>query len=92
MLEAKPVELAALIATIKATIAHIKRQPDLESELSDQVNLIEEVGLDSLEMLQFMLELEGRINRRIDFDRLEYAMFFSLDTLAEFLVQMPERA
>jgi acyl carrier protein len=81
-----------LIQTIKATVAQIKRQPALADELTHQANLIEEVGLDSLEMLQFMLELESRINRRIDFDRLEYSMFFSLDTLAEFLAQMPERA
>ena len=84
--------LEPLIQTIKSTVAHIKRQPALADELTHQANLIEEVGLDSLEMLQFMLELESRINRRIDFDRLEYSMFFSLDTLADFLAQMPERA
>ncbi len=49
------------------------------------------VGMDSLELLQFMLELEERLAIQIDFDRLEYSYLHSIQMLAEFLATMPPR-
>ncbi|HTG72258.1 MAG TPA: hypothetical protein VMB70_00725, partial [Terriglobia bacterium] len=52
-------------------------------------DIVNDVRLDSLEMLRFMLELEASLSIQIDFDRLEYSYFNSIETLAEFISAMP---
>ena len=79
------------IATIKAIVAKLKREPALADSLGDTADLINEVGLDSLEMLQFMLEVEERLGIEIDFDALEFDYLRSIATLAGFLQGMPRR-
>jgi len=79
------------IDAIKKTLEKVKGVSDLASELSDDSDIIHGVGLDSLQMLRFMLELEQRLEVTIDFDRLEYSYFNSIRTLAEFMDGMPQR-
>jgi acyl carrier protein len=79
------------VAAIKRVLGKIKSSPDLEVQLPDTANIIEDVGLDSLEMLQFMLEIEEEMAILIDFDTLEYEHLHSIVTLAEFLDSMPSR-
>ena len=79
------------IRVIKESLEHVKRTPDLAVTLSDRADIIEEVGLDSLQMLQFMLELEERLSIQIDFDALEYSYLNSIQRLAEFLERMPQQ-
>ncbi len=79
------------IEAIKTTLGKIKGISDLAAGLSDDADIIHGVGLDSLQMLRFMLELEERLKVTIDFDRLEYSYFNSVRTLAEFMDGMPHR-
>jgi len=79
------------IEAIKKTLEKVKGVSDLASGLSDDADIIHGVGLDSLQMLRFMLELEERLEVTIDFDRLEYSFFNSVRTLAEFMDGMPHR-
>jgi len=79
------------IETVKAVLGKIKQQPDLATMLADDTNIIDEVGLDSLEMLQFMLELEEQMAIMIDFERLEYEHLHSIEILAGILDGMPSR-
>jgi acyl carrier protein len=81
--------MSATVATIKAIVEKVKGVPGLAAQLADTADLLEEVGLDSLELLQFMLEVEERLAIRIDFDRLEYAYLHSIGDLAAFLDTMP---
>lgn len=80
------------IKAIKDIIEKLKRVPGLAAELPDTADILDGVGLDSLELLQFMLELEERLAIQIDFDKLEYSYLRSIQTLAEFLETMPSRA
>lgn len=80
------------INTIKDIIAKLTHKPELAQQLGDDADLINEVGLDSLGLLQFMLEVEERLGIQIDFNLLEFSYLQSIHTLAEFLEQMPERA
>jgi acyl carrier protein len=80
------------ISAIKQIIEKVKAAPGLATELSDSADLINDVGLDSLEMLRFMLELEEQLSIEIDFEALEYSYFHSLRTLAEFLDTMPSQS
>jgi acyl carrier protein len=83
---------SSTIDSLKRIIATIKSDPDLPRTLSDTADLIDEVGMDSLQMLQFMLEIESSLQIQIDFDRLDYDYLRSLQVLAEFLDSMPARA
>lgn len=79
------------IAAIKDIVARLKRDPGLAARLDDAADLVDGVGLDSLEMLQFMLELEERLAIQIDFDQLEFSYLRSISRLAAFLDSMPRR-
>ncbi|MEA3215999.1 MAG: acyl carrier protein [Acidimicrobiia bacterium] len=76
------------IATIKQILATIKADPDAPSAMLDDADIVNDVGLDSLELLQFMLELEARLSIRIDFERLEYEHLSSIRILADVLDTM----
>jgi acyl carrier protein len=73
------------IATIKDVIARLRKNPELAQTLGDESDIVDEIGLDSLEMLQFMLELEEKLAVRINFDALEFSYLHSIRRLAEFL-------
>jgi len=79
------------VATIKEIVARLRDSPALAHELPDDADLVDGLALDSLEMLQFMLELEERLAVRIDFERMEFAYLRSIRTLADFLDTMPAR-
>jgi acyl carrier protein len=53
--------------------------------------VISDVGLDSLELLQFMLEIEASLAIEVDFERLSYDHLGSLTDLASFLDSMPRQ-
>ena len=79
------------VVTIKEIVAKLRNSPQLAMQLADTADLVSGLALDSLEMLQFMLELEDRLLIRIDFDRFEFAYLHSIRTLADFLDTMPQR-
>jgi acyl carrier protein len=74
---------------LKEILARIKADPTLFTRLPESAHLVDDVGLDSIEMLQLMLEIEASLSIRIDFDRLEYSYLRSVHTLAAFLDTMP---
>jgi acyl carrier protein len=84
-------DATSTITAIKGIVARLKRDPALAGRLQDDADLVEGVGMDSLEMLQFMLELEERLAIQIDFDQLEFAYLRSIARLAGFLDSMPRR-
>jgi len=83
--------MSPTVDALKDILAKVRSEPDLSASLMDTADLVEEVGLDSLEMLQFMLEIEAALHLQIDFDKLEYATLRSIRTLAAFLDTMPLR-
>jgi len=81
--------MSTTVRAIKTIVAKVKSDPGLSGRLQDTADLIDEVGLDSLEMLQFMLEIEASLAVQIDFERLEYSTLRSIRALADFLDRMP---
>ncbi|NWL88092.1 MULTISPECIES: acyl carrier protein [unclassified Paenibacillus] len=63
----------------------IKDQPELRHSLSLNTDLNNEVGLDSLQMIQFMLKVEDQLNVVIDYDQFDYEHLHSMDTFISFL-------
>ena len=76
--------------TLKDVLADLRGDPDLKN-LPDTASVLGDVGLDSLELLQFMLEIEATLEIEVDFERLSYDHFESLAELATFLDSMPRQ-
>lgn len=77
------------VEVIKRIVGGLKRAPAVKAQLNAQTNLVEDVKLDSLELLQLMLELEDRLAVQIDFEALEFSHLYSIARLAGFLDSMP---
>ena len=73
---------------IKSVLETVKRMPGLAARLDDSAHLIHGVGLDSLEMMEFMLELESRLDLIIDFDRLDFSAFESIEKFSRVIAGM----
>ena len=84
-----PTALPTLIA-LKDVLADLRNDPELKN-LPDDASVISDVGLDSLELLQFMLEVEASLAIEVDFERLSYEHLESLTDLAAFLDSMPRQ-
>ena len=78
------------VVALKDVLADLRGDPDLRN-LPDNASVLSDVGLDSLELLQFMLEVEARLAVEVDFERLSYEQLESLTDLASFLDSMPQQ-
>jgi acyl carrier protein len=77
-----------VIQEIKLILEQIKGVPGLSDQLADSADIIEDVGLDSLQMMQFMLEVESTLNLEIDFEKLDFSYLKSIEKFSEVLQQM----
>ena len=78
------------VVALKDVLADLRGDPELKN-LPDDASVLSDVGLDSLELLQFMLEVEARLAVEVDFERLSYEQLESLNDLASFLDAMPRQ-
>ena len=78
------------VIALKDVLADLRGDPELKN-LPDNASVITDVGLDSLELLQFMLEIEANLAIEVDFERLSYDHLESLTDLASFLDSMPRQ-
>ena len=76
------------IENIKIALEKVKRTPGLAAKLADSAHVIDDVGLDSLEMMELMLELESSLDLSIDFDRLDFSCFDSIQKFSEAITLM----
>ena len=83
--------MSGTLAALKRAVAQVKSDPALSDRLTDDADLIDEVGLDSIEMLRLMLEIEAALSIHIDFDQLDFDYLRSLRALAALLETMPAR-
>lgn len=73
----------ALKTRIKQILAEVKAAPDLAATLSDDADIINEVGLDSLQVVTFLFKLEEAFEIEIDFEQFDYSDLNSIRRLAE---------
>jgi acyl carrier protein len=78
------------VIALKDVLADLRGDPELKN-LPDDASVLTDVGLDSLELLQFMVEVEARLAVEVDFERLSYEQLESLTDLASFLDSMPRQ-
>lgn len=78
------------VVALKDVLASLRGDPELKN-LPDHASVISDVGLDSLELLQFMLEIEANLAIEVDFERLSFDDLESLTDLATFVDSMPRQ-
>ena len=61
------------------------------NELTNEVNLIDEIGLNSLQFLQFILELESEFDVEIDVGNLDLRYFKKYRYLEKFINECIEK-
>jgi acyl carrier protein len=83
--------MSSTATVLKEILARIKFDPTLFDRHAEGAHLVDDVGLDSIEMMRFMLEIEATLSVKIDFNQLDYSHLRSVDTLAAFLDTMPSR-
>ena len=71
--------------TIREILRAVKGDSEAVKNLSDGTDIINEVGLDSLQMVTFMLKLEEALDIEIDFDDLDFSTLTSVGSLCDFL-------
>jgi acyl carrier protein len=81
-----------MIQQIKDVLEQVTGRAGLAATLSDSTNIIDDVGLTSLEMVDFMLHLEDRLNVEIQFHELDFASLRSIKLLSESLSRMRAHA
>jgi acyl carrier protein len=74
-----------MVEDIKRILEEVKGIPGYALTLSDQTSIISDVALDSLEMLNFILKVESELGIEIDFDKLSFTYFQSIQSFSNFL-------
>ncbi len=77
-----------MVREVKLILEKIKGIPGLAAQLSDSADIIEDVGLDSLQMMEFMLAVESQLNLEIDFEKLDFSYLKSIEKFSEVLQHM----
>ncbi len=81
-----------MIAELKNILEEVKGIPGLAGRLEDTASLIDDVELDSLEMLTFMLRVEQELGVEIDFEEMDFSYLQSIRRLGEFFERMTPSA
>ncbi|WP_211748242.1 phosphopantetheine-binding protein [Paenibacillus sp. Marseille-Q4541] len=74
-----------MIQTVMTILCEIKGSPELMSTLTPQANIIEDIGLDSLQMINFVLAIEDAFDMEIAFETFDYEHMCSIETFVSFL-------
>lgn len=74
-----------MIPRIKKVISKVMDDPRLEDTLTDDADMIYDVGLDSLQMIDFMLRIEDEFEIELDFDSLDFTHMRSIQKFADYL-------
>lgn len=70
---------------IALILSGVKQDPTLADRVVGSTDILNEIGLDSIEMTQFFLDLEEKLKLDIDYERLEPTCLESVDVLRRFL-------
>ncbi|MCU6797825.1 MULTISPECIES: acyl carrier protein [Paenibacillus] len=66
-------------------ISEIKNEPELLQNLQGSSDVLNDGGLDSLQLINFILRVEDEFNIEIDFDEFDMVHLNSIDTFCYFI-------
>ncbi|NOU19588.1 MAG: acyl carrier protein [Bacteroidales bacterium] len=70
---------------LRVILAELRENKSLVNEINDSTDLINDVGLDSLQMINFLLKLEDEFDIEVDFDNLDFTQMRSFGKLVKFI-------
>lgn len=76
-----------IIGKVINILGEIKEDPAAAEEYSGDSRIIEEIGLDSLEMINFVLTVEDEFGIEINFDQFDYSNLEDVKTFAQFIYE-----
>ena len=72
---------------IVTVIKELKAEDMPDVAFTDRTNLVEDVGLDSLQTINLVLQLEDEFGIEIDFDEFDYELLLEFGKLVEYIEQ-----
>ncbi|WP_341282923.1 phosphopantetheine-binding protein [Paenibacillus sp. FSL H8-0537] len=66
-------------------ISEIKNEPDLAATLTGASDMVNDAGLDSLQLINFILRIEDEFEIEIDFDQFDLKHLQSIDIFCNFI-------
>ena len=82
-------ELKTKLVTI---LSEVTGNPDLAPDMPDSTDLINEIGLDSIQMINFILMIEDEIGIEIDFENFHADTLKSLKVLCEYVENLSSKS
>jgi acyl carrier protein len=76
-----------LTEPLKQLLAETLRDTDGLRPVGDDDDIVNDLGLDSLQMMSFLLAVEDRFSIQLDFERLDLASLGSVTRFAAFLAE-----
>ena len=71
--------------TIKELLAQTIEDDSKAASWNSDTDIINDIGIDSLQMVRFLLALEDRLGITVDYDQLSFDVFSSIRALADFI-------
>jgi acyl carrier protein len=72
-------------------LVEIKNEPDLAARINPSTDIINELGMDSLQMINLALRVEDEFQITIDFETFDLDTLLSVNSFWEFIESMMAR-
>lgn len=76
-----------VIEKLYSILSEIKEDNSLTSNLDENSNLIDDVGIDSLQMISLMIDIEKEFFIELNFSQINISHMNSIGSLADFILQ-----
>lgn len=77
----------SVLMGVKSLIAKVLKQPEMAESLSDDTDLLNDIGLDSLQIIAFMLSTEEAFDCEFDYDQFDYTQLSSINAFAQYVLR-----
>lgn len=77
---------------IIAMISEIKDDAQLANRLNEHSSIMEDGGLDSLQLITFLLKVEERFDIEIDFEQFDFDFLESVTTFCNYISELQKTA
>lgn len=85
------VDEGAVALRIKEVLAGVLGAPELVERITDATNVVRDLGINSIQMINFLLALEDAFDVELEFEELSFEQLESLPEIRRFVVAaMPD--
>jgi acyl carrier protein len=78
--------LADILPEVKSLLAEVLGEDWTADQIGDDADIIQELGVDSIQLISFLLKIEDTFNVELDFDELDIGGLYSVRAFCEFLL------